>query len=44
MQKVFRNFMLFEIRGMIYWEPHPIDLSLKGNYDRECERIEFSGS
>lgn len=36
--------MLFEIRAMIYWEPHPIDLCLKGSYDRECERIEFSGS
>jgi type VI secretion system protein ImpF len=36
--------MLFEIRALIYWEPHPIDLCLKGNYDRECERIEFSGT
>lgn len=36
--------MLFEIRGLIYWEPHPIDLCLNGSYDRECERIELSGN
>ncbi|MEW5558856.1 GPW/gp25 family protein [Enterobacter asburiae] len=35
--------MLFEVRGLIYWEPHPIDLCLNGSYDRECERIELSG-
>ncbi|WP_330982211.1 MULTISPECIES: type VI secretion system baseplate subunit TssE [Enterobacterales] len=42
--KSFRStHMVFEIRGLIYWEPHPVDLCLNGSYDRECERIEFSG-
>ncbi|WP_416382218.1 type VI secretion system baseplate subunit TssE [Lelliottia sp. JS-SCA-14] len=34
--------MLFEIRGLIYWEPYPLDLCLSGEYDNEREGIEFT--
>ena len=32
----------FEIRGLIYWEPHPLDLCMNGSYDSERESIELT--
>lgn len=34
--------MLFEIRGLLYWEPQPVDLCMKGVYDSECDGIELT--
>ncbi|MRS88804.1 type VI secretion system baseplate subunit TssE [Enterobacteriaceae bacterium RIT714] len=34
--------MLFEIRGLIYWKPYPLDLCMSGAYDREREGIEVT--
>ncbi|MBV4367398.1 type VI secretion system baseplate subunit TssE [Erwinia phyllosphaerae] len=31
--------ILFEIRGLIRWQPHPIDLSLNGSYDAETAKV-----
>ena len=36
--------MNFEIRGLIYWEPHPLDLYMNGSYDSERESIELAQS
>lgn len=33
--------MLLEIRGLIYWEPYPLDLCMSGEYDSEREGIEL---
>ena len=36
----FKNGMiLFEIQGLIYWDPYPIDLAAKYVYDRENDKI-----
>lgn len=32
----------FEIRGLIFWQPHPIDICFKGTYDIEIERMSLS--
>ncbi|MGE9551458.1 type VI secretion system baseplate subunit TssE [Erwinia amylovora] len=34
--------ILFEIRGLIYWEPHPIDFHAKYGYDTEVEKVTLS--
>ncbi|PVZ83015.1 type VI secretion system baseplate subunit TssE [Serratia sp. S1B] len=34
----------FEIRGLIYWEPYPLDLCINGHYDSERESIELTNS
>lgn len=31
----------FEIRGLIYWHPQPIDLCISGRYDFEAESVEL---
>lgn len=31
--------ILFEIRGLIYWEPHPIDLCVNAAYDAETQAM-----
>ncbi|KLG05496.1 lysozyme [Enterobacter cloacae subsp. cloacae] len=33
--------ILFEIRGLIDWQPHPIDLFMNGRYDLESEKVEL---
>lgn len=34
--------MMFEIRGYLYWQPHPLDLCINGQYDSETEGVELS--
>ena len=31
----------FEIRGLIYWYPRPVDLCMSGRYDVESEKVEL---
>lgn len=31
--------ILFEIRGLIYWQPRPFDLCISGRYDFESEKV-----
>jgi len=31
----------FEIRGLIDWQPHPVDLSMNGRYDMESEKMDL---
>ncbi|MEA1064090.1 type VI secretion system baseplate subunit TssE [Apirhabdus apintestini] len=33
--------IIFEIRGLIYWNPKPIDLCMNGRYDIESEKVEL---
>ena len=33
--------ILFEIRGMIYWHPRPVDLCMSGRYDFESEKVDL---
>ncbi|CNF55850.1 type VI secretion system baseplate subunit TssE [Yersinia mollaretii] len=33
----------FEIRGLIHWDPHPIDLCVEGAYDVETDQAELRG-
>ena len=36
--------VLFEIRGLIYWQPHPIDLCISGAYDAETAKVDLKSS
>lgn len=31
----------FEIRGLIDWQPHPVDLCMNGHYDMESEKVDL---
>ncbi|WP_148243492.1 type VI secretion system baseplate subunit TssE [Enterobacter asburiae] len=31
----------FEIRGLIDWQPHPVDLCMNGRYDVESEKVDL---
>ena len=31
----------FEIRGLIDWQPHPVDLCMNGRYDMESEKVDL---
>ncbi|EJF32592.1 MULTISPECIES: type VI secretion system baseplate subunit TssE [Enterobacteriaceae] len=31
----------FEIRGLIYWQPRPVDLCMSGRYDFESEKVDL---
>ncbi|TBL70814.1 type VI secretion system baseplate subunit TssE [Hafnia alvei] len=33
--------IIFEIRGLIYWSPSPIDLYMSGRYDFESEKVDL---
>jgi Uncharacterized protein conserved in bacteria, COG3518 len=33
--------IMFEIRGLIDWQPHPIDLCMNGRYDMESEKVDL---
>lgn len=33
--------MMFEIRGHLYWQPHPLELCVNGQYDSERDGIEL---
>lgn len=33
--------ILFEVRGLIYWKPHPVDLCMSGRYDFESEKVDL---
>jgi len=33
--------IMFEIRGLINWHPHPIDLFMNGHYDTESEKVDL---
>jgi len=33
--------ILFEIKGLILWKPHPIDLCINGAYDVETEKVDL---
>ena len=33
--------ILFEIRGLIYWKPQPVDLCMSGRYDFESEKVDL---
>ncbi|WP_435946905.1 type VI secretion system baseplate subunit TssE [Dryocola sp. BD586] len=34
--------VLFEIRGLIYWQPRPVDLCMNGRYDFESEKVDLT--
>ncbi|HEY1843945.1 MAG TPA: GPW/gp25 family protein [Buttiauxella sp.] len=34
--------ILFEIRGLIYWQPKPVDLCMSGRYDFESEKVDLT--
>lgn len=33
--------IVFEIRGLIYWDPKPVDLCINGRYDFEAEKVDL---
>lgn len=33
--------IMIEIRGLIYWDPRPIDICMNGRYDFESEKVEL---
>ncbi|MTD38224.1 type VI secretion system baseplate subunit TssE [Erwinia sp. CPCC 100877] len=33
--------ILFEIRGLIYWQPRPVDLCINGRYDFESDKVDL---
>lgn len=36
--------VLFEIRGLIEWHPHPIDLCINGAYDIETAKVDLKSA
>ena len=34
--------IVFEIRTLVYWDPYPLDLRIKGSYDMETQQVSLN--